>query len=65
MGAYLSQPKTEKESTDESNNYLSVGASSMQGWRNSQEVRFFSLEINVIFCKVLRITINFNSFCYL
>ncbi|XP_065366792.1 probable protein phosphatase CG10417 [Calliphora vicina] len=37
MGAYLSQPKTDKVSTDESNNYLSVGASSMQGWRNSQE----------------------------
>lgn len=38
MGAYLSQPKTDKESTDEFNNYLTVGASSMQGWRNSQEV---------------------------
>uniref|UniRef100_A0A1A9X4D4 protein-serine/threonine phosphatase n=1 Tax=Glossina brevipalpis TaxID=37001 RepID=A0A1A9X4D4_9MUSC len=37
MGAYLSQPKTEKESTDESNDYLVVGACSMQGWRNSQE----------------------------
>ncbi|TMW42700.1 hypothetical protein DOY81_012219 [Sarcophaga bullata] len=37
MGAYLSQPKTDKESTDEFNNYLTVGASSMQGWRNSQE----------------------------
>uniref|UniRef100_A0A1B0AMH1 protein-serine/threonine phosphatase n=1 Tax=Glossina palpalis gambiensis TaxID=67801 RepID=A0A1B0AMH1_9MUSC len=37
MGAYLSQPKTEKESTDESNDYLMVGACSMQGWRNSQE----------------------------
>ncbi|KAI8128974.1 putative protein phosphatase [Lucilia cuprina] len=37
MGAYLSQPKTDKVSTDESNDYLCVGASSMQGWRNSQE----------------------------
>ncbi|XP_075169983.1 putative protein phosphatase CG10417 [Haematobia irritans] len=37
MGAYLSQPKTDKLSTDEINNYLIVGASSMQGWRNSQE----------------------------
>ncbi|XP_013104999.2 probable protein phosphatase CG10417 [Stomoxys calcitrans] len=37
MGAYLSQPKTDKLSTDEFNNFLIVGASSMQGWRNSQE----------------------------
>ncbi|XP_044248655.1 probable protein phosphatase CG10417 [Drosophila takahashii] len=37
MGAYLSQPKTDKASTDEFNELLAVGASSMQGWRNSQE----------------------------
>ncbi|KAH8366868.1 hypothetical protein KR084_010523, partial [Drosophila pseudotakahashii] len=37
MGAYLSQPKTDKSSTDEFNELLAVGASSMQGWRNSQE----------------------------
>ncbi|XP_037947246.1 probable protein phosphatase CG10417 [Teleopsis dalmanni] len=37
MGAYLSQPKTDKISTDEGNQLLEVGASSMQGWRNSQE----------------------------
>ncbi|XP_005179075.1 probable protein phosphatase CG10417 [Musca domestica] len=37
MGAYLSQPKTDKLSTDELNEFLIVGASSMQGWRNSQE----------------------------
>ncbi|XP_061401681.1 probable protein phosphatase CG10417 [Musca vetustissima] len=37
MGAYLSQPKTDKFSTDELNEFLIVGASSMQGWRNSQE----------------------------
>ncbi|XP_016962343.1 probable protein phosphatase CG10417 [Drosophila biarmipes] len=37
MGAYLSQPKTDKASTDEFNDWLVVGASSMQGWRNSQE----------------------------
>ncbi|XP_041450227.1 probable protein phosphatase CG10417 [Drosophila obscura] len=37
MGAYLSHPKTEKSSTDELNDLLVVGASSMQGWRNSQE----------------------------
>ncbi|KAH8265981.1 hypothetical protein KR026_005009 [Drosophila bipectinata] len=37
MGAYLSQPKTDKASTDEFNELLTVGTSSMQGWRNSQE----------------------------
>uniref|UniRef100_A0A6P4FMY0 protein-serine/threonine phosphatase n=1 Tax=Drosophila rhopaloa TaxID=1041015 RepID=A0A6P4FMY0_DRORH len=37
MGAYLSHPKTDKASTDEFNELLAVGASSMQGWRNSQE----------------------------
>ncbi|XP_033251356.1 probable protein phosphatase CG10417 [Drosophila miranda] len=37
MGAYLSHPKTEKSSTNELNDLLVVGASSMQGWRNSQE----------------------------
>ncbi|KAH8413812.1 hypothetical protein KR222_008726 [Zaprionus bogoriensis] len=37
MGAYLSHPKTDKASTDEFNDMLVVGASSMQGWRNSQE----------------------------
>ncbi|KAH8354955.1 hypothetical protein KR093_002912 [Drosophila rubida] len=37
MGAYLSHPKTDKASTDEFNELLIVGASSMQGWRNSQE----------------------------
>lgn len=40
MGAYLSQPKTDKASTDEFNELLTVGTSSMQGWRNSQEVKF-------------------------
>lgn len=38
MGAYLSAPLTDKESTDEANKYLSCGASQMQGWRMSQEV---------------------------
>lgn len=38
MGAYLSAPLTDKESTDEANEYLSCGASQMQGWRMSQEV---------------------------
>lgn len=38
MGAYLSAPLTDKESTDEANEILSCGASNMQGWRMSQEV---------------------------
>uniref|UniRef100_A0A2M4ABA6 protein-serine/threonine phosphatase n=2 Tax=Anopheles triannulatus TaxID=58253 RepID=A0A2M4ABA6_9DIPT len=37
MGAYLSTPITEKESSDESNEFLAAGSSSMQGWRLSQE----------------------------
>lgn len=45
MGAYLSAPLTNKESTDEANEYLACGASQMQGWRMSQEV---SVTINSI-----------------
>lgn len=37
MGAYLSEPVTEKLSSDEAGTWLSYGASSMQGWRVSQE----------------------------
>ncbi|XP_014370238.2 probable protein phosphatase CG10417 isoform X2 [Papilio machaon] len=37
MGAYLSEPVTEKMSSDESNGKLECGASSMQGWRVNQE----------------------------
>ena len=38
MGAYLSAPITDKVSSDESNEYLACGSSSMQGWRMTQEV---------------------------
>jgi AGAP006171-PA len=38
MGAYLSEPVIEKFSKDCSNQFLNYGASSMQGWRTSQEV---------------------------
>lgn len=38
MGAYLSEPMTEKESEDGGGNKLRFGACSMQGWRISQEV---------------------------
>ncbi|XP_053598809.1 probable protein phosphatase CG10417 [Microplitis demolitor] len=37
MGAYLSEPVTTKESTDDSGKNVAFGASSMQGWRISQE----------------------------
>lgn len=37
MGAYLSEPITEKVSTDQTGKNISYGASSMQGWRISQE----------------------------
>ncbi|XP_060527784.1 probable protein phosphatase CG10417 [Cylas formicarius] len=37
MGSYLSEPVTEKVSSDDSNNILVCGASSMQGWRITQE----------------------------
>ncbi|XP_064487227.1 protein phosphatase 1G-like [Ornithodoros turicata] len=37
MGAYLSEPVTEKISSDESGKHISYGAASMQGWRINQE----------------------------
>ncbi|XP_072747763.1 probable protein phosphatase CG10417 [Anoplolepis gracilipes] len=37
MGAYLSEPITKKESSDEAGKNVAYGASSMQGWRVSQE----------------------------
>ncbi|CAB0036730.1 unnamed protein product [Trichogramma brassicae] len=42
MGAYLSEPIVDKESTDESSGNLVCGASSMQGWRIHQEPGFDS-----------------------
>lgn len=41
MGAYLSEPVTEKVSSDEGNEKLECGASSMQGWRVNQEVSWW------------------------
>lgn len=37
MGPYLGQPNKEKESDDGENDYSRFGATSMQGWRKSQE----------------------------
>jgi hypothetical protein len=41
MGAYLSSPVCEKDTHEGANNRLAFAASSMQGWRMSQEVRTF------------------------
>lgn len=38
MGSYASEPKVDKESLDEYNDRMNCSASSMQGWRVSQEV---------------------------
>jgi protein phosphatase 1G len=37
MGAYLSEPNLNKESIDDTDEKISFGASSMQGWRLDQE----------------------------
>jgi len=55
MGAYLSQPITEKHSSDVRDSRLKCGASSMQGWRVSQEVsRVFSclIQLKYLKCKL-------------
>ncbi len=38
MGAYLSEPLTDKHSETLEDNRFHAGSSSMQGWRVSQEV---------------------------
>ena len=48
MGAYLSTPNLEKNSED-GNEHIHYGASSMQGWRISQEVFFFIYLSHVLF----------------
>lgn len=51
MGSYLSEPITKKVSIDEENDKLAYGASSMQGWRESQEVKEFVFnELFVLYC---------------
>ena len=39
MGTFLSKPICEQESEDREGDVLNYGASAMQGWRLSQEVR--------------------------
>lgn len=43
MGAYLSSPVCEKETVEGSDERLAFVASSMQGWRMSQEVRRYTV----------------------
>lgn len=65
MGAYLSEPVTEKVSSDESNEKLECGASSMQGWRVNQEVPIFVslLIIYMLFDRAIRqLTLYFILF---
>jgi hypothetical protein len=50
MGAYLSSPICEKDTIQGSNNHLAFAASSMQGWRMSQEVKFSDFLQNIHFC---------------
>jgi hypothetical protein len=52
MGAYLSSPICEKDTIQGSNNHLAFAASSMQGWRMSQEVKFSDFLQNTDFCFV-------------
>lgn len=51
MGSYLSTPVTKKVSSDEVDDKLKCGASSMQGWRVSQEVcLYFTVKTSLIYC---------------
>ena len=55
MGQTLSEPVTQKETTKCENEFLKVGASSMQGWRIS--------ELLIIFLILLHF-FNFFSFTF-
>jgi hypothetical protein len=58
MGAYLSSPICEKDTIEGSNNRLAFAASSMQGWRMSQEVEYSYLFSKIkIFSLIFRIHI--------
>ena len=43
MGAYLSQPITDKESSDGEDARFKYGTTAMQGWRTNMEVRLREL----------------------
>ena len=42
MGAYLSQPITDKDSSDGEDAKFKYGTTAMQGWRTNMEVRAIS-----------------------
>lgn len=46
MGTYLSKPVTDKISQDMENDRILCGASSMQGWRESQEVMSYNVSLS-------------------
>ena len=48
MGAYLSSPICDKDTIEGSNGRLAYAASSMQGWRMSQEVSFEYFQEKII-----------------
>ena len=56
MGAYLSSPVCDKETIEGSNDRLAFAASSMQGWRMSQEV------ISMTFYFFIRIILSISFF---
>lgn len=43
MGAYLSQPNTDKSTANGGNHKMSYGLAAMQGWRVSMEVNNYLL----------------------
>ena len=55
MGAYLSSPKCDKDTVEDSNDRLAYVASSMQGWRMSQEVNSY-----LSLCKNICLALSFR-----
>ena len=54
MGAYLSSPICDKDTVEDSNDRLAFAASSMQGWRMSQEVsrdleKYHTHQVDLVF----------------
>ena len=68
MGAYLSQPVKEKESSDGGNARVKFGTSAMQGWRTSMEVSetlselLYSIRRSCVF--VLRVLCFIVCWCW-
>ena len=57
MGAYLSEPITKKEITEEEDDNFWVSSASMQGWRTNQEVRILripKMSLNLYFAQKSR-----------